>query len=875
MDFDRINDAARGCLESLLHAWFPAGRREGPEWKVGSLQGEPGRSLSISLRTGVWKDFSSDEGGSDPISLLAAIKGCDMGAAARELDELLQLGEFPKREAAQAVPKREEWEPLPHAPAAAPPASFDHFKHGAPSAVWTYRDAEGRIIGHVCRFDLGDGKKDVCPMAWCRNAEGRERWKWKSFPKPRPLYGLDELAAKPAAPVLVVEGEKCADAARALLQNAVVISWPGGGKAVGYTDWTPLAERRVTVWPDADEPGRAAAERIAAILDASAASVRVLAVHGRTEGWDVADAISEGWTEADIRGALKAGQIGEPEPVYQSEEQEAPRVQQVHPADMEEPLGYSGAHAEERTDSNEDDWPFRVLGYNKGAYFYLPDGSQQIIALTPSEHRELPLLQLAPANFWESQFPAKEGANYKAAANCLIQLAHRQGMFSHKQIRGRGAWIDGEATIYHLGDHLVVDGIRVPIRQHRSRYVYELAEHIDAPEAAPAPNAEAVKLLRVCELMPWKHPLHAKFLAGWLVLAPISGVLQWRPHVWINGPSGTGKSWILSNVVQRLIGSACINVQSATTEAGIRQSLGCDSLPVIFDEAESEDKRGQQRIQAILELARGASAETGAGIAKGTASGEAMVFRMRSSFCFASIGVAATQKADVSRITSLELQKAFGKTGEEAFALLKRLVNETAADPAWCDSVRSRSLSMSKVIRSNAAVFAASVAAHLGDQRVGDQLGTLLAGAFSLTSAKAVDRAFADDWVRSQDWGHWVPEDADKDEIRAFSMLCEATLRIDGDGAPKTVSVGELVKAGMRGEEVAVLALLRNGVKIRRDGSVAVSNTHHALVRIFDETPWAKKWHHQLLRLDGAAPSVERFNGLSQRAVVVPMPYFE
>ena len=33
-----------------------------------------------------------------------------------------------------------------------------------------------------------------------------------AFPEPRPLYGLDRLAAKPAATVLLVEGEKCADA---------------------------------------------------------------------------------------------------------------------------------------------------------------------------------------------------------------------------------------------------------------------------------------------------------------------------------------------------------------------------------------------------------------------------------------------------------------------------------------------------------------------------------------------------------------------------------------------------------------------------------------------------------------------------------------
>jgi hypothetical protein len=85
LDFAAINAAALSSLESLVTEWLPAGRREGHEWKVGSLSGEPGRSLSINLSSGVWKDFSTDAGGGDPVSLLAAIRSCGMKDAAVEL----------------------------------------------------------------------------------------------------------------------------------------------------------------------------------------------------------------------------------------------------------------------------------------------------------------------------------------------------------------------------------------------------------------------------------------------------------------------------------------------------------------------------------------------------------------------------------------------------------------------------------------------------------------------------------------------------------------------------------------------------------------------------------------------------------------------
>nr|WP_246591083.1 DUF6371 domain-containing protein [Georgfuchsia toluolica] len=73
-----------------------------------------------------------------------------------------------------------------------------------------------------------------------------------AFPEPRPLYGLDRLAAKPDATVLLVEGEKCADAAAEVLPEYAVLTWPGGCKAVKKVDWRPLAGRKVICWPDAD-----------------------------------------------------------------------------------------------------------------------------------------------------------------------------------------------------------------------------------------------------------------------------------------------------------------------------------------------------------------------------------------------------------------------------------------------------------------------------------------------------------------------------------------------------------------------------------------------------------------------------------------------
>lgn len=62
-------------IESLVPDLFPSGHREGREWCVGSLTGEPGNSLGIHLtgsKAGIWRDFGGVEKGGDALALVTA-----------------------------------------------------------------------------------------------------------------------------------------------------------------------------------------------------------------------------------------------------------------------------------------------------------------------------------------------------------------------------------------------------------------------------------------------------------------------------------------------------------------------------------------------------------------------------------------------------------------------------------------------------------------------------------------------------------------------------------------------------------------------------------------------------------------------------------
>jgi hypothetical protein len=180
-----------------------------------------------------------------------------------------------------------------------------------PTRADAYRNSAGSLLGYVLRCEFGDGK--ITPtITWCIGPDGAMQWCIRPFPTPRPLCGLDDLAAKPLAPVLMPEGEKCRAAGAGALPMYAVVTWPGGGKGIPYVDWSPLAGRDVVLWPDADQPGRDAMlghrdysglqhPGVAQFLQrAGVRAMRYIDPEGQPKGWDLADALDDGWTPRQL-----------------------------------------------------------------------------------------------------------------------------------------------------------------------------------------------------------------------------------------------------------------------------------------------------------------------------------------------------------------------------------------------------------------------------------------------------------------------------------------------------------------------------------------------------------------------------------------------
>lgn len=280
LDRDSVRQALLGRLQAVLELLLPAGKVRKGVYLVGDVMGSPGDSLQVVLhgdKAGLWTDRATGEGG-DIFDLIAQTSGLarsDFKAVLKRAGELVGM--------APQVPLKPQRKTAP----------VDEL--GPATAKWDYLDAQGQLLAVVYRYDPAPGKKEFRP--W----DARKRK--MAPPQPRPLYNQPGMLA--ADTVLLVEGEKCA---QALIDAGWVATTAmhGAQAPVDKTDWSPLAGKRVLIWPDKDKPGFAYAEAASqAVLQADALSCAILLPpDDQPQGWDAADALAQGW---DVAGFVATG----------------------------------------------------------------------------------------------------------------------------------------------------------------------------------------------------------------------------------------------------------------------------------------------------------------------------------------------------------------------------------------------------------------------------------------------------------------------------------------------------------------------------------------------------------------------------------------
>lgn len=449
---------------------------------------------------------------------------------------------------------------------------------------------------------------------------------------------------------------------------------------------------------------------------------------------------------------------------------------------------------------------FRCLGYDRDTYHYLPTGKGQLTLLSPTQHQKLTLLPLAPLAWWEASFPGSKGANWLVAADAMMRTSHKVGVFSHENLRGRGLWTvenpDGsKGVILHLGDRLLAPGSKKYIAPEAykcpEKKIYERVKRLAGPSKTKAMTLEEAEVvLNLFKDLLWHDESSAILAAGWTAMAPLGGCLKWRPHIWLTGGAGSGKTTVVRDLIQPLLGGMRFYFEGDSTEAGIRHRVRSDAVPILYDEADRHDARAEPRIQKIIALARSASSmgDT-AEVAKGNPHGGVLSYHVRSMFCMASIGGALRGQQDKQRICLLQMRSK-GNVGEGVKnkhwrAYSPRLNKVTGK---WGRELVARTLGWARDGRMEETldVFKEAAANTLGDARSGDQFGTLYAGAWMLMSDEPPTALDAKEMIGSEDLEHFVDEQVPEGK-RALRILLQKQERVDTSSGVKTLSVGQLI----------------------------------------------------------------------------------
>ena len=858
---DQLFERARLCVsQGIIQAMFPDSKSyiQDNEYFIRSpLRSDKSvGSFHINLETGQYIDHATGDGGTF-IDLVSASHNITAKHAAEEIikisggivDTHIQTKQV-KSPARIPIPDEAMSKLIERVN-----GSWSIQKYGKKTSGWKWFDSDGNFIFTTIRHEKEQGK-DVIPYIYTIDDKWRQGLPYSNN---LPLYAIRKIPEYQT--ILVVEGEKCATCCE--LDNILITTWVGGSNKVRKTDWSPLQHKRVIIWADNDEPGYKAQREILSLLPHAQC---VTIPHDKPEKWDLYDAVKEG---IDIISFIKENLNREPTVTENT-------VSETSVTD----INITDTTITEDVDFTHE---FRFLGCSAEYHWFLPYGYFEPIKTKRGSITSSFLYELAPAQWWMQFFVGKTGIDLMTATNWLIRRSQREGKYRPDRLRGTGVWKDGNDLIINTGNELIrhSDGKRMAYNEYTShcKAIYVIGRsRMDDLYGNVATVSEGEKLVELAIACRFVHTFDALTMIGWSVMAPFASALSWRSHAWLVGAGGSGKSYFMTNIIQPLVGEYGLFGSGRNTEAGTRRALGQDGRPVILDEMEPRTQEARNKLDALLDLARNASSDASASmVMAGQGSTDVVEFRVRGSFCFASIvpyldGSGIESRFCVCRLRSFASNsREERKKIEECAEILKTGVMEDPAKyrrklwarfPEFIENIKK----MQNIIRD-----------LNGNMREAEQLAPPLAAIYTISSDCPLEKNTA--WkeelcsmLQSRD------TKTEADEDRLIRELLETNVNI---GVGDNLKVSELLyklsenKESEQRRTIMDASLKRMGIRLFSKDDImylAVAHDHKDIKHALRETPYHARYG-EVLRRHTATTHSElvnvRMDGAVKRSVIL------
>ena len=503
------------------------------------------------------------------------------------------------------------------------------------------------------------------------------------------------------------------------------------------------------------------------------------------------------------------------------------------------------------------------LGYNNNTHYFTTSENPQIQSI--QEFTTTDFLKLRPLQYWERRYANVKGViDWNRAKNDVMRDSFAKKQFEPGKVRGRGIWVENEKLAIHLGDKLYFETHeQKDLSEIDSENIYDPRQAIDIPDKKYFEAGELQMATRILARFSWENEFDRNLFMGWMVCAPLSGMIDWRPHLCLTAQAGSGKTTLITHVVEPALRKFGPFKVENTTEAGLRQSIRTDAIPILLDEFDT-NSLNEKQFNAIMSLLRASSSEGGS--VRGTTSGKALKFNAKFSALLAGVNIPNFNEADRTRIAQVSLTKNHKESDWQKF----KTEIVSVFNPDFSTKFFWHVFSAAKNFRLSAEIMSTFIQT-IADARTGQQYGALLAGYWHFNNSDVIDTESAKKLL--EDFGKWSQvkiESGDlgeSDSNECFDHLMNLVVKTESDR--EQVTLGGLIESE-GSVDVKNKFLNAYGLRLFEGEGLFVSSNNPNLRKHFRDTVWAR-WNMALKRLDKTKPVVKKLSGQTVRGYLIEL----
>lgn len=508
------------------------------------------------------------------------------------------------------------------------------------------------------------------------------------------------------------------------------------------------------------------------------------------------------------------------------------------------------------------------LGYDDGNFYYFRSKHKNIVtSVHVNSISKNFLYQLAPASFWNEHFMVYERKkaflDLDLISSIMIEENNKAGFYQNKILYGQGFFWDGKDFFCNDGKEIVFLNSEKPnadLFKHKDH----LGREFIASGGSFAFQKEKAKPLEKVFLdnlqkIDWKDCRHFDLFLGWLFCANLCGAIPWRPMIWITGGSDIGKSDVSK------IAKWCLPNHFApsgkSSDASLKAGLKNSSIPIVFDEFETTNKKNRQRVESIIETCRNATIDNTAVVYNATQTMGLKQFLIRFCACVSSINTVLEAEQDVNRFCVLELVR------NPKSLYVKENLSEWFE--FYCDlpfRLNFLNLCVEKFEKFNdlrKKVF--DILQKQNGSRFANVYSPLVAGSLVLQGINDYEKYLEDNiYFRNENI-------IQKNEEQLITTIL--TSSFNDQGKQITVSHAIQLCKTLPDPEYWLQRLEDCGINLN-DDYIQIHRTHQMIKKWLYDTQWSVNWGNALEKIPGAKKSTARFSGIASSSVKIPLSIF-